>query len=288
MNKILYGKEVSESIESELDDKAKILKEKGVNPKLAIVRVGENPGDMFYEKAACKKAEKLGIGHVNIAFDKDITQDELIKTINELNEDKNIHGILLLRPFPKHMDDDEVRNAVAPKKDIDGITDTSLTGLITGKHKGFVPCTPKACLEILKYYGYSLEGKNVTIIGRSLVIGKPLSLLMTTHNANVTVCHSKTKKEDMIKHCTGADILVLATGKTESFTHDYLGDGQVIIDVGTGVGKNGKMAGDLDINEVYESKINELAITPVPKGVGSVTTAVLMSNLILAAEKKPD
>lgn len=288
MDKILYGKDVNESIENELNDKIKLLNAKGVKPKIAIVRVGENPGDIFYEKAACKKADKLSVEHNSIAFDRNIAQEELIETIKELNDDRDIHGILLLRPFPKHMDDDKVRNSVIPEKDIDGITDASLIGIVTGEHKGFSPCTPKACIEILKYYGKPLEGKNVTIVGRSLVVGKPLSLLMTNENANVTVCHSKTKKEDMIKHCSFADILVLATGKTESFTHEYLSDGQIIIDVGTGVGKDGKMAGDLDINEVKESGLRRLSLTPVPKGVGSVTTAMLMSNLIEAAEKNPD
>ena len=283
MINLLLGKPVSDKMEMDLLNSIEGLKNMGISPKIAIVRIGENPGDMFYEKAASKKADKLGINIESIVLEKSVNQEELIKIIERLNDDKNIHGVLLLRPFPKEIDDQLIRNKLTPEKDIDGITDGSLNGILTATNKGFSPCTARACMEILNYYGYDLEGKNITVIGRSLVIGKPLSLMMTNANANVTVCHSKTKEEDLIKYCSNSDIVVLATGKTESFTSKYLNDDTVIIDVGTGVGKSGNMAGDLDYDEVENSKI-DIAATPVPRGVGSVTTTVLMKNLIEAAK----
>ncbi|HKK96478.1 MAG TPA: bifunctional 5,10-methylenetetrahydrofolate dehydrogenase/5,10-methenyltetrahydrofolate cyclohydrolase [Anaerovoracaceae bacterium] len=286
MINLLLGKPVSDNIDIEIIESIKELKNTGVFPRIAIVRIGENSGDVFYEKAAMKKADKLGIACESIVLEKDVKQYELIGIIEKLNTDENINGVLLLRPFPNEIDDDLIRNKLKSEKDIDGITDSSLTGILTVTNKGFSPCTAKACMEILDYYGYIIEGQNITIIGRSLVIGKPLSLMMTNSNANVTVCHSRTKEEDLINYCKNSDIVVLATGKTESFGSKFFKEDTVIIDVGTGLGKNGNMAGDIDFEEVDKSGINIYA-TPVPRGVGSVTTTVLMKNLI-EATKNPE
>ena len=287
MIELLLGKPVSDHIDKKSIEDINFLKGNGMSPAIAILRVGNNPGDIFYEKAAIKKAEHLGIDYKNVVLQESIEEKELIDNIELLNEDNTIHGVLLLRPFPKKFNDELIRNTLKPEKDIDGITDGSLNGILTGVNRGFSPCTPKACMEIMKYYGYELKGKNVTIIGRSLVIGKPLALMMINADANVTVCHSKTKQEDLVKYCKNSDIVVLATGKTESFTSKYINTGTVIIDVGTGIGKSGNMAGDLDFEELEVSGIENISVTPVPRGVGSVTTSVLMKNLLEAA-KNPE
>ena len=289
MAKILSGKEVSDALNAKLIERSAALKEKGVNPPLAIVRVGENPSDLSYEKGATKRAEVVGINIVNFVLNADCTKEELLAVIDQINADDSIHGVLMFRPLPKHLkaDQDEICNRLAPKKDVDSMTHMSNAGVFEGQDLGYAPCTPAACMEILDYYGIDCKGKNAVVIGRSLVVGKPAAMMLMAKNATVTICHTKTVNTAEV--CRNADIIVSAAGVLNSLTKDYVREGQIVIDVSmnwnpekiTSKGKGG-MSGDAIFDEV--EPIVE-AITPVPGGVGAVTTSVLMKHVVEAAEK---
>ena len=289
MAKILSGKEVSDALNANLIERSAALKEKGVTPTLAIVRVGENPSDLSYEKGATKRAEVVGINIKNFILNADCTKEELLAVIDEVNADDSIHGCLMFRPLPKHLkaDQDEICNRLDPRKDVDGMTDGSNAGVFMGKKLGFAPCTPAACMEILDHYGIDCKGKNAVVIGRSLVVGKPAAMMLMGKNATVTVCHTKTVNTAEI--CKGADIIISAAGVLNSLTAEYVREGQIVIDVSmnwnpekiTSKGKGG-MQGDCKFDEV-EPIVGE--ITPVPGGVGAVTTSVLMKHVIIAAER---
>ncbi|MGI6403393.1 MAG: bifunctional 5,10-methylenetetrahydrofolate dehydrogenase/5,10-methenyltetrahydrofolate cyclohydrolase [Oscillospiraceae bacterium] len=210
----------------------------------------------------------------------DISLEKLLSLMEQVNRDSSIHGVLLLRPLPNHIDDEMVRNALSPEKDIDGIADGSLAGVFTGSKKGFAPCTAQACIEILDYYGYDLKGKKVTVIGRSLVVGKPVAMMLMERHATVTICHTRTV--DMPALCRDADILIVAAGRAKVVGKEFFAPGQIVIDVGINFDENGKMCGDVDF-AAAESMVE--AITPVPGGVGTVTTSVLVGNVITAAQK---
>ncbi len=287
MAKQLLGKEVTASLNAKLTERAEALKAKGIMPKLAIVRCGENPSDISYEKGAMKRAETIGIETERHLLPEDVTKEALIAKIEELNADDSVHGVLLFRPLPKHLkaDQDEIINHLAAAKDVDCMTDLSNAGVYEGKDLGFPPCTPQACMEILDYYGYDLKGKNVCVIGRSLVVGKPAAMMLMKKNATVTVCHTKTV--DVPSIARKADIIVTSAGVLGSLTKDYVAPGQTVIDVSINWdpkkndGKGG-IAGDAVFDEV-EPIVD--AITPVPGGVGSVTTSVLIGHVISAAER---
>ena len=291
MAKLLLGKEVTDALNAKLIDRANVLKEKGVAPTLGIIRIGEDPSDLSYEKGATKRAELIGIEVKKFLLPADASKEEVLKTIDEVNADPAIHGVLMFRPLPKHLkaDTDEICNRLDPKKDVDCMTDLSNAGVFEGRSDlGFAPCTPAACMEILDYYGIDCKGKNAVVIGRSLVVGKPAAMMLMGKNATVTVCHTKTVNTAEI--CRNADILISAAGVLNSLTKDFVRPGQVVIDVSINWDANkpnargtlGAIAGDAVFAEV--EPIVE-AITPVPGGVGSVTTSVLMKHVIEAAER---
>lgn len=279
MSTILKGAPAAAAITEQLTARANELKSKGIIPKLAILRIGENESDLAYERGAMKRCEKIGIAVEQILLPADTTTEKVIAAIDEINKNADIHGCLMFRPLPRHLDEAAICAELDPKKDVDAMTPASLVHVFTGKGDGFNPCTAQSCIEILDYYGYELTGSNVTVIGRSLVIGKPVSMMLQARNATVTMCHTKTV--DTAKVAAGADILVVAAGRAKIVNEAYTNPNQVIIDVGINVDADGNMCGDVD----YE-KVEPLcaAITPVPGGVGSVTTAVLCKHLIEAAE----
>ena len=289
MAKQLLGKEVNEALVASLQTRTAALKEKGVTPTLGIIRLGENPSDLSYEKGATKRAEEVGVAVKNYILPETATKEELLKVIDDVNADDSVHGVLMFRPLPKHLkaDQDEICNRLDPKKDVDSMTHMSNAGVFEGQDLGYAPCTPAACMEILDHYGIDCKGKNAVVIGRSLVVGKPAAMMLMAKNATVTICHTRTVNTAEI--CKGADIIVTAAGVLNSLTKDFVREGQVVIDVSmnwnpekiTSKGKGG-MSGDCVFDEV-EPIVG--AITPVPGGVGAVTTSVLMKHVVEAAEK---
>ncbi len=287
MFKELHGDPVKKEIEDYIIRSVKNYVDKGVVPKLAVIRAGDDSGQVYYENAILRQSKAYGIETQAINFTSNISQALVDVTLQAVNEDEGIHGIIMLRPFPEHIDEEKLRTMLKPTKDVDAITDISIAELFAGKKDAFYACTAEACMEVMHYYGIEAAGKKVTIVGRSLTVGKPLAIMMLNDNATITVCHSGTPYEDQIEACRNADIVVLATGRTQGYGSEFFRDGQIVLDVGTGSGKDGKMHGDLDIDEIRESgKITDMTYTPVPGGVGKVTTAILLRNIIKAAEKE--
>ena len=289
MAKRLLGKEVNEALVAALQGRTAALREKGIVPTLGIIRLGENPSDLSYEKGATKRAEEVGVAVKNYILPETATKEEVLAVIDQVNADAGVHGVLMFRPLPKHLkaDQDEICNRLDPKKDVDSMTHMANAGVFEGQNLGYAPCTPAACMEILDYYGIDCKGKNAVVIGRSLVVGKPAAMMLMAKNATVTICHTKTVNTAEI--CKNADIIVSAAGVLNSLTKDYVRPGQVVIDVSmnwnpekvTAKGKGG-MSGDCVFEEV-EPIVD--AITPVPGGVGAVTTSVLMKHVVEAAER---
>ena len=276
----LLGKEVTASFNEQLKERVNELKKQGITPLLEIIRVGEDPGDLSYERGAMKRCETIGVSVRNVVLTRDVTQDEMLRVMDEANEDPSVHGVLLLRPLPKHLDASVIENRLRPEKDVDCMTDLSMSGVFTGKKLGFAPCTPEAVMEILDHYGIDCCGKRAVVIGRSLVFGKPAAMMLLKKNATVTVCHTKTKNLPSVAR--EADLLIVAAGRARTVTADYVRPGQVVIDVGINMDENGKLCGDVDYDSV-ESVV--AAITPVPGGVGSVTTSVLVAHVVEAAAR---
>ena len=281
MAKRLLGKEVTAALNERIKADAEALKAKGVNPTLCIIRVGENESDISYERGATKRCETLGVECEKILIPEDVSQEELLATIDKVNKNDQIHGVLLFRPLPKHLDQSVIENALDPAKDVDCMTDGSMSGVFTGKNVGFPPCTPQACMEILDHYGIDCTGKKAVVVGRSLVVGKPAAMMLIKKNATVTVCHTRTV--DMPSVVREADIVIVAAGRAGVVDDTYLRAGQVVIDVGINVNAEGKLCGDVDFEKA--EPIVE-AITPVPGGVGSVTTSVLVGHVVEAAKRK--
>ena len=273
--KLLLGKNVADAIKEDLRARIEEHKKKEIFPKLAIIRVGEKPDDIAYQKGATKTMEDLGISVEVAELAQDSTTEDVAACMERLNEDAGIHGILMLRPLPSHIDENSIRNRIAPQKDIDCMSDLALAGVLEPKRAKKKPCTPQAVIEILKHYKIEMAGKNAVVLGRSTVIGKPAALLLTDENATVTLCHSKT--QNLAEVCAQADILVSAIGKAKFVTADFIREGATVIDVGINFDESGRMVGDVDFDAVIE-KVG--AITPVPRGVGSVTTTVLAMNLL--------
>ncbi len=281
MAKQLLGKEVTAALNAKLQAQVEELKAKGVVPTLGIVRVGERPDDLSYERGATKRAELIGVEVEKFVLPEDVSKEDLLKVIDQINANDKIHGVLMFRPLPKHLkaDQDEICNRLDPKKDVDGMTDLSNAGVFMGKSMGYAPCTPAACMEILDHYGIDCTGKKAVIIGRSLVVGKPAAMMLMAKNATVTVCHTRTK--DVPSVTREADILVSAAGVLRSLTKEYVRPGQIVIDVSINWDEaKGGIAGDAVYEEI--EPIVE-AITPVPGGVGSVTTSVLIGHVVEAA-----
>ena len=254
------------------------LKAKGITPTLAVVRVGEREDDLSYEKGVMARCAKVGVEVKQFLLPADAAQEELLGVIACINADPSIHGCLLFRPLPRQFDDRTVRAALAPEKDIDGITDGSLAGVFTNTALGYPPCTAQACLEILKFYGIPLSGRRAVVVGRSLVVGKPAAMMLDRENATVTLCNSRTR--DLPALCREADVLVVAMGRRGAIGADCLREGQVVVDVGIHVNEEGKLCGDVRFDEA--EPIVE-AVTPVPGGVGTVTTSVLVGHVVDAA-----
>jgi len=242
--------------------------------------VGEKPDDLAYERGAMKRAETVGIAVRQIVLPETVSQEALLAEIAKINADATIHGCLMLRPLPKHIDDQCAREALLPEKDVDGITDGSLAGVFTGTKRGFPPCTAQACMEILSYYGIDPVGKSAVVIGRSLVIGKPVAMMLLQKHATVTICHTRTV--DMPSVTKRAEILIVAAGRAGVVGAEYVSAGQTVLDVGINFNAEGKMVGDADFAAV-EPIVG--AITPVPGGVGTVTTSVLMAHVVEAAKR---
>ena len=281
MAELLKGTPVAEALAQRSAAVVEACKAKGVVPTLAILRVGERDDDLSYERAAIKHCEAAGVAVKNVVLPVDVDQESMLAAIESLNEDEGIHGVLMLRPLPGQLDEAACCDALAPTKDVDAATDTSLGHVFTGKDEGYAPCTAQACMEILKHYGIDLAGKRAAVIGRSLVIGKPVSLMLMDADATVTTCHTKTVDAPLVTQ--EADIVVVAVGRVETIGKEYFKAGQTVIDVGFGWSEEkSKPCGDVVFDEV-EPIVG--AITPVPGGVGSVTTAVLVSHVVEAARQ---
>lgn len=275
----LLGRPVADAIKEDLARRVAALAEKGVTPRLAVIRLGEDPGDMAYERSILRNCEKLGCAAQSMALPPVISQEALIDRIEQVNADPAIHGCLLLRPLPKHMDSAKVCDALAPEKDLDGMGCRALGALFAGREDAFAPCTAQACLEMLKYYGIDPAGKRAAVVGRSLVIGRPVSQLLLHADATVTLCHSRTP--DLPAVCREADILIVAVGRAGMIGAEHTRPGQVILDVGVN-SVEGKLCGDVRTEEAEETAA---VVSPVPGGVGAVTPSVLMAHLVEAAER---
>lgn len=277
---IIDGKELAKKIRSELKNEVVELKNKGINPKLAVIMVGDNKASKVYVKNKSKACEECGIDYEEFLMDKDIDMEELLETIDKLNKRDDIHGILLQSPIPSNLDINQAFNKINYKKDVDGFNPINVGKLSIGEDC-FVSCTPAGVIKMLEEYNIEIEGKNVVIIGRSNIVGKPLIQCILRKNGTVTMCHSRTKN---IKQITkNADILIAALGKPKFVTQDMIKDGAVIIDVGINRTEDGKLVGDVDFENV---KNNASYITPVPGGVGPMTIAMLMTNVVKAAKNK--
>ena len=283
MAELLKGAPVAGAITRRNVQAVEELKSKGITPTLAIIRLGEKPGDLSYEKGALKRAEKTGVEVKQFVFPETMTEKALIKEIKKINEDDSIHGVLMFRPLPEHIDEKAVCETLAPAKDMDGITSGSMAGVFMDAEIGYPPCTAEAVMEILDHYDIQLKGSKVTVFGRSLVIGKPVAMMLMGRHATITVCHSRTAIDDFRAAGRKADVVVSALGRAKMIGSEILGSGQTIIDVGINVDEEGNLCGDVSFEEAEK---DAAAITPVPGGVGSVTTAVLMKHVIQAAQRK--
>lgn len=280
MAQLLTGKEVVAAMAGDLHARIASLAERGVAPTLALVRVGHRPDDLSYERTARKRAEGLGVGLAAFALDEFAPQEQVLATIGQVNCDPAIHGCLLFRPLPSFLDDRAICDALDPAKDVDGITPASLAAVFTDRPGGFPPCTAAACLVLLDHYGIPVEGKHVVVVGRSLVVGKPVSMLLLERHASVTICHSRT--EHLADITRSADIVICATGRARAFGPGFFSPGQTVLDVGINFDTQGNLCGDVDF-EAVEPVV--AAITPVPGGLGSVTTSVTMAHTVQAAER---
>ncbi len=279
--KILYGSEVVAKIDEQTKRDISFLNKNDITPCLAILRIGMRPDDISYEKTAIKRCEKLGIAVKKVLLCEDVSHDQVMQNIIELNNDKNVHGILMFRPMPKHINEEACCKAIDPLKDIDAANPTSSASAYLADQSFFAPCTAQACMEILNYYGIDPAGKKAVVIGRSLVVGKPVAMLLLSANATVTICHTKTK--DIESVVRDADIVVAASGNMESIGNSYLRKDQIVIDVGISWNdEKQKLCGDVIFDEA-ESICK--ALTPVPGGVGTVTTSVMLGNVVKSAKK---
>ena len=274
------GAPVAQALTERLAARADQLKVQGIVPTLAIVRVGERPEDLSYERGALKRCEKVGIRVRQFALPKESSHGDLLAVIRQINADREIHGCLLFRPLPPQMDEEAICAALDPAKDVDGITAGSLASVFAGSGAGYPPCTAQACMEILNYYGCDLTGKRAVVVGRSLVVGKPLAMLLLGQNATVTLCHTRTA--DLAAECRRAEVLIAAAGRASMIGRDHLSPGQLVLDVGINVDEEGNLVGDVDF-AAADAIVG--AVTPVPGGVGAVTTSVLAAHVLQAAEQ---
>lgn len=279
MGQVIKGKPVADAITESLIKDVEALKAEGIEPKLKIVRVGAREDDLAYERGALTRMGKCGILVEVLELPLDIEQADFVKTLKEVNDDPSVHGILLFRPLPKQLNMDEIKFVVDPIKDIDCMNPINAAKIFEGDKTGYPPCTSQACVEILDHYGIELQGKKVAVVGRSMVVGKPLAMLLLDKNATVTICHSRTK--DLPSVCRDAEVVIAAVGKAEMVKGDFVNDGAVVIDVGINVNEEGNLCGDVKFDECVDKAS---MITPVPAGVGSVTTSVLAKHVVKACK----
>lgn len=278
MTVLLRGKKVKDSIIEKAGARSRKLIETGTAPKVSIIRVGHDKSDLAYEKSIRVQMRKADVQVDRVVLSKNISQEDFDRKLDEVNADPTVHGILIFRPLPKQLDEDRIKYRIRPEKDIDCMSPVNFSKIFISEHDGFAPCTPLAVMELIDYYGIDLNGKNVVVVGRSLVVGKPLSMMLLDRNATLTICHSRTR--DLKSVCKSADILVVAVGRGEMIDADYICEGATVIDVGINF-VDGKMVGDVDF-ESASAKAE--MITPVPGGVGGVTTACLVMNAVRACE----
>ena len=293
---LMSGKDTAAAVKADLDREIEDLKERGIMPRLDIIRVGSKPEDLAYERGARKRFEKLGITLDVTELPEDVTQEEFEDTLQTANRDPLVHGILIFRPLPENIDEERIAGLIAPEKDVDCMSPVNIAKVMTGEacsapctaeadfttctaEIGFAPCTAEAAIEIGERNGIDFDGKNVTVIGRSMVVGRPLSMMLLQKNATVTVCHSHSK--DIVASCRTADVVISAAGRIGLVTADMVKDGACVIDVGINAGPDGQLKGDVDFEAVSEKAA---MITPVPGGVGGVTTSILARHVVLAAE----
>ena len=277
--KVISGKEVAKDIREELKVEVAELKEKGVIPGLSVILVGDDPASQSQVKGKAQGCEEVGIKSEVILKESTITQEELLNEIERLNQDTTVHGILVQLPLPKHIDEDAVINAINPLKDVDGFHPITVGRMMIGQD-AYLPCTPHGIIELIKRTGTDLTGKHAVVIGRSNIVGKPVSILLLKENATVTITHSKTKN---LKEVTKqADIIIAAMGRAQVITKDYVADGAIVIDVGVNRIESGKLVGDVDFEQVSEVAS---FITPVPGGVGPMTITMLLKNTVIAAKR---
>ncbi len=279
MSICMMGTDVAKAMKERLTLEVLALKEEGINPNLTIIRVGERPDDLSYERGATKRMEMLGIEYKTVTFSEDICQEKLEEEFQKINDDEKVHGILLLRPLPKHLKEDAFSKIINPLKDVDGMSPLNVAKVFMGDSSAFAPCTAEAVVKMLDYYKIDCDGKKAIILGRSMVIGRPLSMLLLKKNATVTICHTHTLQLE--EECRKASILVVAVGKSKMVTSNMVGENAIVVDVGINVDESGNLCGDVDFNSVQEKTSY---ISPVPKGVGSVTTSVLAEHIIRSAK----
>ena len=280
MESTLYkGKPVADSLKEDLKNRIARLKEENLQAKLTIIRVGNNEDDLSYERGIRKNCQNLEIEVETLELPVDVSQADLEKTLTQANEDEKTHGIMIFRPLPRHLDEERIASLINPEKDVDSMNPENLSNLFLGKDKGFVPCTPQAVIDLLEYYDFDFEGANVVILGRSLVVGKPLAMLFLEKNSTVTICHSRTKNTKEITK--NADLVVAALGRAKMIDDSYFSKDTIVVDVGINVDEEGKLCGDVDREKVV-GKVK--ALTPVPGGIGSVTSTVLMDHIVRACE----
>ncbi|MBY0084531.1 bifunctional methylenetetrahydrofolate dehydrogenase/methenyltetrahydrofolate cyclohydrolase FolD [Brevibacillus sp. M2.1A] len=277
---ILQGKEVAQSIRTELANEVAELKKQGIVPGLTVVIVGDDPASHSYVRGKAKGCEEVGISSEIIMKDADITEEELLVIIQQLNENPNVHGILVQLPLPAHISEHAVIEAIAPEKDVDGFHPISIGNMVLG-NETMLPCTPHGIIELIKRTGTPMAGKHAVVIGRSNIVGKPVSLLLQQENATVTMCHSRT--QNLEEYAQKADILVVATGRAHMIGKEHVKPGAVVIDVGVNRIESGKLVGDVKFDEVKEVAS---FITPVPGGVGPMTITMLLKNTVAAAKKQ--
>ena len=282
MARLLKGKEVADAMTAKMRQEVELLHEQGLDPTLCIFRVGERPDDLAYERGAVKRAGMAGVTVKKVVLPADVRQEDFDLAFKEVNQDESVHGILLFSPLPKHLDNEKARQMLDPAKDIDGCTDLSLAGVFTNTRTGFPPCTAQAVMEILHHFDIEVSGKKAAVIGRSLVIGRPVAMMLMHENATVVNCHTRTRDVPAITR--EADILIAASGQLHSVTRDYTNPDQIVIDVGISWdAEKGAISGDVAFADV-EPFVQ--AITPVPGGVGSVTSSVLISHVVEAARRR--
>lgn len=275
---LLYGAPVAEALNQKTAAMVESLTARHITPCLAIVRVGDKGEDISYEASLTRQCRAAGIDVRPSVFPADVSEQAVLDKLSDLSGNDSIHGILPLLPLPEGIDTDRVRRAIAPEKDVDGVTEASLAALLTGSGRGFAPCTAEAVAAMLKFYNIPLAGQNIAVLGRSTVVGKPAALLLARENATVTLCHSRTKNEAEL--CRRADILVAAMGQPGHIGAQFFNDKQIIIDAGTNVLADGSLCGDVDFHAA-DGRVQ--AITPVPKGLGAVTSAVLINHVVEVA-----